>query len=588
MNLETLALIGNCQVSALVADTGEVVWCCLPRFDSEPVFGRLLDPRAGTFRVSAVGGGRGRSRYLPNTNVLETVFTSSEGVFRVVDFFPRFEQHSRMFRPAQLFRIIEPVSGTPRIEVRCEPTLGWSRQPPVALTGSNHVSYEGFGAELRLTTDLPLSLLDGRPIALTQRQVLALTWGAPIEEPLLPLADRFWASTERYWVQWVKHCEIPPAYQAEVIRSALALKLHVFEDTGAIIAAMTTSVPEALDDSERTWDYRYCWLRDAAYALDAFRLLGHFREREAFVHFLLNLSSAAPNLALQPLYRVDGRAELTERVVPGWAGYQGHGPVRDGNGAALHLQHDIYGEVVLALAPIFLDDRFSSDRSYETARMVEALAQRGADLAGTPDAGIWEYRTEWVPQSFSTLMCWAGADRGARALAQVNAGASDRLLKEAERLHRMLLDQCYSAELGCFVGTHGGHTFDASMLQAVRLRALPAGDLRLLSSVERLSRELNLNGWTRRYRHDDGFGEPTVAFLMCTFWRVEALALLGRLAEARSLLDTVRKVASPLGLFSEDVETETGRLCGNFPQAYSHVGMIHAAFATSPRWSEVL
>jgi GH15 family glucan-1,4-alpha-glucosidase len=586
--LESLALIGNCQASALISDAGEVVWCCLPRFDSEPLFGRLLDGAAGTFQVGPVGGGRGTSRYLPNTNVLETVFTTKEGSFAVLDFFPRFEQHARTFRPPQLFRVLRPLSGTPSVTVRCAPTLGWSKQPAPATAGSHHLRFEGFSSQLRLTTDLPLSMLDGRPIALTGVQVLALTWGTPIEEPLLPLAQRFLTETTREWELWVKHCDIPPAYQAEVIRSALALKLHVYEDTGAIVAAMTTSVPEAPDKSGRTWDYRYCWLRDASYALDAFRLLGHFEEREAFVRYLLNLSAAAPDLSLQPLYRVDGRGDIPEWQVPGWEGFEGHGPVREGNGAATHLQHDIYGEVVLALAPLFLDERFRDARSHESARLLEALALRGAALAGTPDAGIWEYRTEMVPQSFSTLMCWAGADRAARALEATHPSAAARLQEHEVRLHQMLLSQCYSEDLGSFVGTHGGRTLDAAMLQAVRLRALPVDDARLRSTVAVLSRELDLHGWTRRYKHDDGFGEPTVAFLLCTFWRVEALALLGQREEARALLKLALGAASPLGLLSEDTSPQTGRLWGNFPQAYSHVGLIHSAFATSPRWADVL
>src|SRR6185436_17110243 len=274
----------------------------------------------------------------------------------------RFEQHGRMFRPTLLMRIIEPLEGSPRISVRCDPVLGWSKKPPVVVAGSNHLNYAGYPSELRLTTDLPISYLDGRPFSLVGRQRLVLTWGAPVEEPLAPLCDRHLNETVRHWQRWVKQCDIPPRYQREVIRSALALKLHCFEDTGAIIAAMTTSIPESAG-SGRTWDYRYCWLRDSYYVLNAFGLLGQFEEREQFVQYLLNVAGGAPGLTLAPLYRVDGSHNLDEAILENWPGYNGEKPVRIGNAAALHSQHDIYGEMVLALTPIFLDERMGAERS---------------------------------------------------------------------------------------------------------------------------------------------------------------------------------------------------------------------------------
>ena len=315
VRLEDLGLIGNCQFSALIHRSGEIVWCCLPRFDSEPVFSSLLDCRdGGRFLAGPAGDELGSQRYLPNTNLLETTFHTPSGSFRLIDFAPRMIQHNRAFRPTQLYRILEPLDGTPRIKVVCEPKLGWSKAVPVAVTGSHHVSFDGFPSQLRLTTDIPLSYLGGQPFALTSRQHLALTWGDPIEEPLPALCERFWNETARYWQQWVKQCEIPPMFQREVIRSALVLKLHCFEDTGAIIASMTTSLPEA-PGSGRAWDYRYCWLRDAYYVLGAFGLLGQFEEREQFVNYLLNVASGAPDLNLAPLYRVDATQELGERIL---------------------------------------------------------------------------------------------------------------------------------------------------------------------------------------------------------------------------------------------------------------------------------
>jgi GH15 family glucan-1,4-alpha-glucosidase len=588
VRLEDLGLVGNCQFSALIEKTGAVVWCCLPRFDSEPVFSTLLDDeRGGRFVIGPADGGSGVQRYIGNSNVLETRFETPTGEFRVIDFAPRFLQYERVFRPTQLFRIVEPVSGTPRIRVVCEPRLGWSRGAPLELCGSNHVRYEGFASPLRLTSDIPLSYLNGQPFTLTDKRHLVLASGAPVEEALPPLCDRFLNETLRYWQRWVKHCNIPPLFQSEVIRSALALKLHCFEDTGAIVAAMTTSIPES-PESGRTWDYRHCWLRDSYYVLDALRLLGHFEEREHFIQYLLNIAGGSPDLALPPLYRIDGSSELAEKRLDDWPGFEGHGPVRVGNGAAVHSQNDIFGEMVLALSPIFLDERFSAERSPATLDLLRRLARRAVTVFGTPDAGIWEYRTEWKPQTFSSLMCWAAADRMAGVAALHDKGAEQEFRSAAHRLREELIAKAWNESLGAFAGSHGGAELDASLLQMATLRFLPSADPRLSRSIDAIWSGLSHKGWLFRYRIDDGFGHPTVAFIICTFWLVEALAAIGKKDEATKVLEHARSALSPLGLLSEDYETTSLRMWGNFPQAYSHVGLIHAAFAASPTWSQIL
>lgn len=588
MRLENLGLIGNCQFSALVESNGAVVWCCLPRFDSEPLFSTLLDAAGGgQFRVGPADPRPGVQRYLENTNVLETRFETRDGAFRVLDFAPRFLLYGRAFRPTQLVRIVEPLGGLPRVHVRCDPRLGWSRAVPERLCGSNHVRYEGFASPLRLTSDIPQEYLDGGAFALTERKHLLLSWGAPVEEPLQPLCERFLAETVRYWQRWVKHCSIPAHYQREVIRSALALKLHCFESTGAIVASMTTSIPEA-PGSGRTWDYRYCWLRDAYYALGAFRRLGHFEERESFVQYLLNVASSTPDLNLSPLYRVDGSPGGEESILPDWPGFGGSGPVRVGNAAATQSQNDIFGEMVLALAPIFLDERFGEERSREALALIERLARRAIDVAGTPDAGIWEYRTSPRPQTFSSLMSWAAADRTAKIAARHAPSTEAEFRAGAEHIHREMVARAWSPKLGSFVSTYDGVDLDASLLQMATLHFLPSDDARLHSSVDVIRKSLSQDGWLFRYRLDDGFGQPRVAFTVCTFWLVEALAAIGRSDEAKAVMEHLHAALTPLGLLSEDYETASLRMWGNFPQAYSHVGQIHAAFAASPRWSEVL
>jgi len=552
------------------------------------VFSTLLDSEAGgRFRIGPATGEAGSQRYLPNTNILETTFRTATGAFRVIDFAPRFLQFDRAFRPTQLYRIVEPIEETPRITVACEPKLGWSKAKPAEIQGSHHVRFEGFESKLRLTTDIPLSYLGGQPFTLTGRQHFILSWGAPIEEPLAPLCERFLNQTTRYWRQWVKQCDVPPMFQQEVIRSALALKLHCFEDTGAIIAAMTTSIPES-PGSGRTWDYRYCWLRDSYYVLNALGLLGQFEEREHFVQFLLNIAGGSPGLNLAPLYRVDGSTKIDESILEHWPGYNGEQPVRIGNAAVEHSQHDIYGEMVLALMPIFLDERMSAERSPAALRLIEALARKAISLAGVPDAGIWEYRTEWKPQTFSSLMCWAAADRMAR-IADLHAPAqAPDFRTAANRIHKEIVDHSWHEGKSSFVSQYGGLDMDASLLQMARLRFLPHDDPRLVSTIVAIQKHLDRGGWLQRYDVNDGFGEPTVAFVICTFWLVEALAVAGKRAEAREVFDRILGALSPLGLLSEDYDAKTSRMWGNFPQTYSHVGLIHAAFAASPRWEEVL
>ncbi len=587
MLLEDLALIGNCQFSALVARSGDLAWCCLPRFDSEPIFAPLLDEeKGGRFRIHPESGAVGEIRYLENTNVAETVFHSEDGSFRILDFAPRFENFGRAFRPTKLFRIVEPLSGTPRIQVDCHPILGWSQESPGEDRGSHHVCYHGFPVDVRLTTDIPLSYLNNGAFALTGRRHLVFSWGNPVEEPLAPLCSRFLQETVDYWQGWVKSCSIPPLFQKEVIRSGLALKLHCFEDTGAIAAALTTSLPE-FKGSGRTWDYRFCWLRDSFYSLGAFRLLGRFEEFEGFLQFLLNVASAAPDLELAPLYRIDGRTDLEETIHHAWKGYGGNGPVRTGNQAAEHKQHDVYGEMVLALAPLFLDERLQEERTPQTLELLFRLARKAASVAGTPDAGIWEYRDGWHPQTFSSLMCWAATDRAAKVARIHRPKAAEEFEAMAEKIRQEILAQAWDPAHNAFVSAYGGSELDAAMLQAVPLHFLPAGDRRIESTVEVLRRELERDGWMMRYLHSDDFGAPDTAFVICTFWLVDALARVGRKEEARKLLESVAGKLTPLGLLAEDYAPATGRMWGNFPQAYSHVGLIHAAFSASPGWSDL-
>jgi GH15 family glucan-1,4-alpha-glucosidase len=288
------------------------------------------------------------------------------------------------------------------------------------------------------------------------------------------------------------------------------------------------------------------------------------------------------------VYRIDGRADLEERTMGAWRGFEGEGPVRVGNAAALHKQYDVYGEMVLALSRVFVDERFEKERTPAVWSLLLRLTRKAIGLAGKPDAGIWEYRTAWVPQTFSSLMCWAAAERVGRIAASEHPEVSVELLAAAAAIKTEILAQGWNAERQSLVGSYGGRDLDAALLQAAPLRLLDAYDPRLPATIAAIQRDLDRDGWLLRYRADDGFGCPKVAFVLCTFWLVEALCAVGRLDEARTVMDRICGTLTGLKLMSEDWDPTEPRMWGNFPQAYSHVGLVHAAFAASPPWSDVL
>lgn len=578
-----LGLIGNCQYNALISPTGNVDWMCWPRFDSSFVFGGLLDrEKGGVFSIGTPDGNEGVQQYLPNTNVLVTRFSSRDGVFDVIDFAPRFVQFERFYKPKMLIRIVRPVSGNPMIRVRCEPTYDYGRITLSCDTRSNHINYGGAPHRIRLLTNASLTLLaEGQPFVLTKPQYFALTWEFSVDTNLRDLCESYLERTVAYWHRWVKHCHLPAQHQKPVIRSALVLKLHQFEDTGAIIAATTTSIPEARG-TQRNWDYRFCWLRDAYFTLQALNRLGQFEEMEAFVTYLRNIVETAGD-RLQPVYGISGKADLRETILTHLSGFRGHAPVRIGNQAYEHLQHDIYGEMIMSISPLFLDARFVMDQT-TLPRSVLAKLLRGIELyVEAHDAGLWEYRGIAQLHTFSTLMHWAGAGRAAEI---ARTWCFEDLLPLAERLNaqsqRMLNELAWSDEAGAFTQAAGSRELDAALLLMIPLGFIDRKDPRALSHVNAIRRRLETeNNLLRRYVHSDDFGATDNAFTVCSFWLVEALARLGEKAAAEQIFKTLLLCGNHLHLYSEDLDPRTLEQWGNFPQAYSHVGLINSAFALS-------
>jgi GH15 family glucan-1,4-alpha-glucosidase len=579
-----LALVGNCAYQALIDHNARVVWLCWPRFDSSFVFGRLLDTdNGGEFAITPVAPVRSITQgYVPNTNILRTVFTTEDGSFEVTDFAPRFWQYERMYRPTMLMRRIRPIQGSPRIRVRVNPRYDYGRECPAATAASNHLQWNMHGEALRLTSNVPLTYIQSESaFALDQDRHFALTWGAPLEAPLEETFTSFLSRTERYWQTWVKHMNIPGVFQKEVIRSALALKLHQYDDTGAITAAATTSLPEE-HGAGRNWDYRFCWLRDSYFTLLAMRRLGHFEELEGFVAFLKNLVANHPE-RLQPVFGVGGEYLLTESELPHLAGYHDNQPVRIGNAAYTQLQNDVYGEMLGALAPLILDVRFHHNEraTQEAIDLLRSLLARIRVTLNEPDAGLWEYRGAARVHTFSLLMHWMGARVARRVARHIGDAELETHATELMSAARTLIEtQCFDPANGYYVDSTTTRNPDASLFLMVHLGYFGKDLARARNHVHGLAKELRQdNGLVQRYRHEDDFGTSTSTFTVCGFWYAEALARIGELTEAKEICAALLRHSNHVGLFSEDIDPLTGEQLGNFPQTYSHVGLINTAFA---------
>ena len=581
-----LGIIGNCSFSALLRE-GSVEWMCWPRPDSSFVFGPLLDrERGGAFVVEGVDATDVRQEYIENTNVLRTVFNGPGGAFELYDFAPRFLLYDRYYKPPMLIRILRPLSGEPRAVVRCRPVYDYGLVEPTTWSASNHVEYRGFPAPVRLTTNVPLSYIeDERPFLLERDRHLVLTWGQPLEAGLEDTAERFLERTLDYWRRWVKGTRVPRDYQGEVIRSALALKLHQYEDTGALLAATTTSLPEH-PGSERTWDYRYCWLRDAYFTLNALERLGHSEEMERFLEYLRNLAEEQEGV-LRPVYRINGSSEAPERELEHLSGYNGGKPVRVGNQAFEHVQNDVYGEMVLAVSRLFLDQRFVGAVPPRTALdTIGGLVSQIEARLEEPDAGPWEFRERSRLHGFTVLMHWAGSRRAVEVAEALGSEELAAKARDVERRAAELLEtRCWNDEIGALTQVAGEPQLDAANLLAVHLGFLEPDDPRATSHVDAIRSALSVDGGLlRRYTAADDFGVPEAAFTVCSFWLVEALTILGRTDEARELFERLLSLHNGLGLYSEDILPDTLEQSGNFPQTYSHVGLINAAFRLSRRW----
>ncbi|MDA8126118.1 MAG: glycoside hydrolase family 15 protein [Deltaproteobacteria bacterium] len=586
-----LGLIGNGRIGALIDTGAEIVWSCRPRFDGDPVFCSLLKEHEtgegfGYCAVELVDRAASEQTYLTNSAVLVTRMTDAQGaVMEVTDFCPRFQQYGRMFTPMTLIRQIRRIEGAPRIRLRIRPAYDYGRHRCSVTCGSHHIRYVAPDWVLRLTTDTSLTaILEETVFFLEDKITLIFSADESLSEGIGELARRFLDETLAFWHEWVREIGIPFEWQDVVIRSAITLKLNTFEDTGAIVAAMTTSIPES-PGSVRNWDYRYCWLRDAYFVVNALNRLSTTQTMEKYLGFLVNAVAGAPNGRIQPVYGIDGRARLDEREIDSLCGYRGMGPVRIGNEAYAQMQHDVYGSAILAVAHVFFDRRLVRRGDEALFRRLEALGEMAIAVHDQPDAGLWELRGKLRVHTFSSVMCWAACDRLSK-IAEV-LGLSERTAhwrRAAEHIRTVIFQRAWNEKKRAFTAAFEEASLDASVLLLHDIGFLAADDPRFAMTVAAVERELRQGDYVYRYVEADDFGVPENAFVVCTFWYIYALAALGRQGEACELFENLIARRNRHGLLAEHIDPRTGEQWGNFVQTYSMVGLINSAIRLSRRW----
>ncbi len=583
-----LALIGNCRAGALIDPSAEIEWWCVPGFDGDPVFCSLLREHEkgegfGYAAIELVDQVRTEQEYLPDSPVLLTrLYDAHGGAAEITDFAPRFRTSGIIFAPLMLIRRIQRIAGAPQIRLRVRPACEYGSRPCAVSVERGRIRYSARDWAMHLSTNAPHdSILEETPFLLKDSVAMVFASGNDIRDTADTPVAHYHYETLSYWQAWVARLRLPEHWQREVIRAAITLKLNTYEETGAIIAAMTTSIPEA-NSTPRTWDYRYCWLRDAYYVINALNRLGSTRTMENYVEYLARLVAGHTGGPMQPVYGINCRQRLDEQEIDSLPGYRGMGPVRIGNQAYEQAQHDVYGSAIMAVAHMFFDHRLIRRADAGLFHKLEQMGEMARASYNQPDAGIWELRGSSKPHTFSSVMCWAACDRLARIAAVL--GLTDRCAYWracADAMHAEICSRAWNHERQVFSSVFDSHSLDACMLLLHDIGFIAADDPRFSVTVEAIGRELKRGDYIYRYLDADDFGVPENAFIACTFWYVSALGAVGRTEEAREIFTNLLSKCNRLGLLSEHIDPRTGEQWGNFVQTYSMAGLIDCAIRLS-------
>ncbi|MCD7973129.1 MAG: glycoside hydrolase family 15 protein [Candidatus Azobacteroides sp.] len=575
-------VIGNCKTAALISQQGSIDWLCFPDFDSPSVFSKLLDEKKGgslAFKVKEEY--KITQQYLRGTTILLTRFTAEEGGFEVLDFMPRYRTlDNNYFIPPEIYRYIRPLYGKPSFSIIYDPVMNYARETVTHQKYSNFIktsSVDNPQENMYLYSSIDQeALLNTQEIQLEKEEYLLLSYFQKLVNINIERVHLEYQRTKVYWLNWNSRSRKFDRYNDVISRSLLTLKLMSFQETGAVIAALTTSLPETIGEV-RNWDYRFCWIRDASMSIDTLLKMGHQSAAGSYMNFIKSIIRNKTD-TFQIMYGIDGSRILKEEILPHLAGYENSKPVRIGNAAYNQKQNDALGYLMDVFYNYYIHFPGTLDEIEETWEIVKTIAQTISREWRNTDQSIWEFRNRDNHFVFSKVMCWVALDRASKIAVYLNLpDYEENWKKEAEVIRQDILQHGWNEEIQSFTQVYGGTDVDSSLLLMEQYGFIEPEDEKFIRTVKRIKEELFFKGLMYRYKTGDDFGQPSSAFTICTFWLVRALFVTGEKEEAFTIFNNLLSYSNHVGLFSEDLNFETKRLLGNFPQAYSHLALINTA-----------
>jgi len=575
-------VIGNCRSAALISDKGSIDWCCLPDFDSPSVFAKLIDnDNGGYFSIVVDDKYIIKQKYLEWTNVLCTEFKSELGTFEVIDFMPRYKLvENDYFAPAEIYRYIKYISGTPTFRVEYCPMFNYAREEVSNVIIDNYIrTYSRLKPTdcIYLYSSLNFNdILESKEIEINQHQFILLSYNQKLINIDIKRVYLEFQRTKVYWLNWTNRSKKYEKYTEEINRSLLVLKIMSYQPTGAVLAALTTSIPETIGEV-RNWDYRFCWLRDASMSIDTLLKMGHTNSAQRFMVYLKGILKSK-NDSFQTMYGIRGERELTETDLPHLAGYENSRPVRIGNAAFSQRQNDVFGYLLNVIYQYYKVFPGTLDEIEDIWEIVRNICRTITTHWEKPDKGIWEIRNEEKHFVFSKVMSWVAMDRATGIANLLNKTYyAETWWSIANDIKEDVLKNGWKEDLQTFTQTYCNSDLDASLLLMAEYGFIDYDDLKYQKTVMAIENSLLYNGLVYRYINHDDFGKPTSSFTICTFWLIKALFRIGMKEDAKNIFENLLACGNHLGLFSEDIDFSTKRLLGNFPQAYSHLALINTA-----------
>ncbi len=575
-------VIGNCKTAALVSQTGSIDWLCLPRFDAPAVFSKILDEeKGGSLAFEVADNYKISQEYLQRTNILRTSFSAAEGAFEVLDFMPRYRTpESDYYTSPEVYRYIRRISGAPRFRIRYDPVLNYAAEPVVHEQFAGYIkssSRKDARNNIYLYSSMNFdAILNGREIIPRDEEFLLLSYNQKLITIDIRRIYLEYQRTKVYWLNWDNRSRRFSEYNEVIARSLLILKMMAYQDTGAMVAALTTSLPETIGAS-RNWDYRYCWIRDASMSIETLMKLGHQSTAKRFMAFINRILKSKSD-TFRIMYSIDGERDLKEEILPHLSGYKNSVPVRLGNAAHSQQQNDSLGYLMDVIHSYYFHFPGTLDELEEIWEVVKSIVRTVCREWQQPDNSIWEFRNRKDHFVFSKVMCWVALDRAVSIAVRLGrSNYEQEWRKEAELIREDILCHGWNEQLQSFTQSYGNTDMDASLLLMEQYGFLPADDERFIKTVRRVKAELFHKGLMFRYKNHDDFGAPSSAFTICTFWLVRALYVVGRQDEALHIFNDLLQWSNHLGLFSEDLDFDTKCQLGNYPQAYSLLALINTA-----------